>query len=113
MALQVLSTSIAIFFSLNMIANDELSREGEKQIEAVLQNWLRTALPYLPEEGIQVISVFLERFLEVINKRFSLFCFFPTTVKDTDVRKRNRFLVSKAINFQNVMKLRFLIFISF
>jgi len=45
--------------NLNMIANDELSREGEKQIEAVVQNWLRTALPYLPEEGIQAVKSYL------------------------------------------------------
>ena len=63
-----------------MIANDELSREGEKQIESVVQNWLRSSLPYLPEEGIQVIHIFLECFLQIINKKLFLLALYQCYV---------------------------------
>eukprot|EP00088_Acartia_fossae_P000551 TRINITY_DN10225_c0_g1_i6.p1 TRINITY_DN10225_c0_g1~~TRINITY_DN10225_c0_g1_i6.p1 ORF type:complete len:369 (-),score=71.02 TRINITY_DN10225_c0_g1_i6:477-1517(-) len=44
---------------LNMKSNTELSVAGENLISKIITNWLRGALPALPEEGVQAVKTYL------------------------------------------------------
>lgn len=41
--------------------NEDLAVEGRNVIENTLKTYLRTALPHLPEEGVEAITKFLTR----------------------------------------------------
>ena len=42
-----------------MVSNEKLAQEGKKCILDTLKVYLRTTLPYLPEEGIEAVTKFL------------------------------------------------------
>ena len=45
--------------SATLVSNEKLAEEGKKCILDTLKVYLRTTLPYLPEEGIEAVTKFL------------------------------------------------------